>query len=139
MEKKKVQLKEDLEVSYYSFSDDIICVEVFYKQKEMGAFCSDISHFKEWDETDLLQLAESHVKNNARILSTATSSVQRKALDNGIEVEYYSHSDDILCIEMFKDGHSVGSFCSDVSSFEEWMEDDELLKRVVEKQLPQGI
>lgn len=139
LEKKKIQLKEDLLVSYYSFSDDVVCVDVIYKGEEMGAFCSDISQFKEWDEADLLQLAESHVSNNVHLTTNKVTNKKRKVLENGIEVEYFSHSDDILCVEMYKSGKSVGSFCSDVSSFEEWMEDDELLKRVVENQLPQEI
>jgi putative methionine-R-sulfoxide reductase with GAF domain len=134
VERKSVKLDEHLEVSYYEFSDSVVCVEVVSNGEELGAFCSDISQFNEWDEEELKRLVESHVKQFQK--STPEKIMpKRKRLKNGIEIEYYEHSDDMLCVNLFKNNQPVGSFCSDISSFEDWKEDEEQLEKIVARQI----
>jgi hypothetical protein len=132
VEKKVKKFKEGLQISYYEFSKDIVCVEVYQHGKNMGQFCSDVSYFEEWDETDLLQLTETHIKQvkNAKI----PSNKNRKKIAQ-YELEYYNHFDDMFCVNVYKDDTQIGAFCSDRYSFEEWMEEEGALLSVIESQI----
>lgn len=132
MEKVVKKFKDGLQISYYEFSKDIVCVEVYQHGKNMGQFCSDVSFFEEWDEKDLLQLAETHIKQvkNAQI----HQGHNRKKISD-YEIEYYTHFDDMFCISVFKDDNQIGAFCSDKHSFEEWMEEESTLLSVIESQI----
>lgn len=43
---------------------------------------------------------------------------------DGVVANVYSFSDHVICVEVKKDGKDLGSFCSDVSQFEELDEDE---------------
>lgn len=133
MPKNRLKLDEQLEVSYYEFSEDVICVEVTHQGRELGAFCSERSQFSEWTETDVKKLAENHVN---QFLHSLKHDEQKtlKQLSTGVELEYYSHSDDLLCVNAFCNGKEVASLCTDRHSFTEWLEDETLLEKIIEKQ-----
>lgn len=130
MRKNRLKLDEQLEVSYYEFSEDVICVGVIHKGRDLGAFCSHRREFSDWNEADVKQLAENHARQFLQ-----NSAKERKQLSTEIEVEYYSHSDDIMCVNVFRKGTEVASFCTDRHSFQEWKEDDRLLEKIIVKQL----
>ncbi|MDQ0256264.1 hypothetical protein J2S74_003682 [Evansella vedderi] len=45
-------------------------------------------------------------------------------LDDGVVVNAYSFSEHVICVDVNKDGQDLGSFCSDVSQFEELDEEE---------------
>lgn len=130
----RLKIGEQLEVSFYEFSEDIICVKVNHKGRDLGAFCSHRTQFCEWDEKDVRMLAENHVNQFLQNVKEQHNK-RRKQLSTGVELEYYSHSDDMMCVNAFRDGKEISSFCTDRLSFQEWMEDEELLEQVVMKQV----
>lgn len=132
MDKKVKKFNDGLQISYYEFSKDIVCVEVFQHGKNMGQFCSDVSYFEEWDETDLLQLTETHIKQVKSAKNT--SNKNRKKIDQ-YEIEYYIHFEDMYCVNVYKDDNQISAFCSDRDSFEEWMEEETAMLSVIESQL----
>lgn len=136
MEGKRVKLSELLEISYYEFSDYMICVEVFHDGKDMGAFCTERSQFVDWEEDEVRRIVDNHVSNRIQARHfEKQDSKKRKRLSNGVELEYYSHSDDLRCINLFRGDTIIGSFCTDLSSFEEWKEDEQLLETFVKKRI----
>ncbi len=132
MEKNVRRFDDGLQIAYYEFSKDIVCIEVHQYGKNMGAFCSDVSYFEEWDEKDLLQLANTHIKQ----VKSAQSPVDknRKQIAD-YEIEYNTHFEDMVCINVFQNDDQLAAFCSDRHSFEEWIEDEELLAQVVRSQV----
>ncbi|MBU9724175.1 MULTISPECIES: hypothetical protein [Bacillaceae] len=121
---------------YSSFSDDVVCVEVEKNGRDLGSFCTDIHHFEEWEEEELISLIEQHVK---KVEGYSQKKSDKDTLLPGVEVQYYSHSSDVYCINVFYQGNEVSSFCADRVTFEEWMEDKELLSNVVKNLIPQVI
>ncbi|MCT8138688.1 hypothetical protein H1D32_13630 [Anaerobacillus sp. CMMVII] len=132
MDKKVKKFKDGLQISYYEFSKDIVCVEVNQHGKNMGQFCSDVSYFEEWDENDLLQLTETHIKQVKN--SGNSKNKNRKKIDQ-YEIEYYSYFDGMFCVDVYKDDNQVCAFCSDKHSFEEWMEEEAALLSVIQGQI----
>ena len=132
MEKISKKFDDGLQIAYFEFSKDIVCIEVHQYGKNMGAFCSDVSYFQEWDEKDLLQLAKTHIKQVKSAQSP--SGKNRKKIDD-YEIEYNTHFEDMVCINVFQNDDQLAAFCSDRHSFEEWVEDEELLAQVVRSQV----
>ncbi|MDQ0339959.1 ribosomal protein L19 [Caldalkalibacillus uzonensis] len=56
---------------------------------------------------------------------------RRIALSEGFEAEVYAFSDYISCINVYKQGVCIHSFCSDRSSVEEWLEEPGLIMAMV--------
>ncbi|MBB5173084.1 hypothetical protein [Texcoconibacillus texcoconensis] len=133
MKRNQLQLSDQLIVRYYEFSDDVVCVEVMKDGKDFGAFCSDRLQFQEWDEGELQQLAETHVKQNDGI--TVSPDRNLRSLSEGYEIEYTNHWGNMYCLDIYKQGVYESSFCVDRSSFEEWMDDEEQLIAVVKSQI----
>lgn len=130
MEKTVKKFEDGIQIAYYEFSKDIVCIDVYHYGKNVGAFCSDVSYFQEWDETDLLQLAKTHVK---QVSAKGSDSTNRKPVAQ-YEIDYSTHFEDMVCVNVYKDDLQVAAFCSDRHSFEEWIEDEELLAEVVKSQ-----
>jgi hypothetical protein len=137
MGREKIQLTDDLFIETYPFSDYITCVEVFLHGKSFNAFCSDNDVVDEWRENPdlLIELCNEHMLHQPKkttILKEVTNPA-RKQLEEGIEVEFYPFSDDVYCINVFKQGKLSTSFCSDKASFEEWEDDPAAMLSVVKK------
>ncbi|WP_209123077.1 hypothetical protein [Alkalihalobacillus sp. BA299] len=133
---KRYRLNDQIVIKAYDFSEDVICVEVTYDGKPLGAFCSDRTVFEDLEEDEIIQLSEQHVK---RYHSDQLATSSKRKTINGVEVEYYAHSDDMMCVSMYRKGKPIGSFCADRISFEEWMEDEELLERIISRQSQQSM
>ncbi len=127
------KLTKEVKLHFYDFSDSVKCVEVLYEGEGIGAFCTDITHFSEWDEEEIRNLAEKHVQKHKT--NKAHKTETRERLRNGIEIEYYSHSDDMMCVNIYKKEKHVGSFCTLTSLFDEWKEDERILEKIIEKQV----
>ncbi|MCE7794317.1 hypothetical protein K8O68_18210 [Salipaludibacillus sp. CUR1] len=54
-------------------------------------------------------------------------------ISDDVTAGYYYFSEYVICVEVTKQGKSLGSFCSDISQFEEWDEEEvaELVKNHV--------
>ncbi|WP_280768399.1 hypothetical protein [Salipaludibacillus daqingensis] len=52
------------------------------------------------------------------------------AISDEVSASYYNFSEYVVCVEVMKNEKSLGSFCSDLSQFEEWDEEEvvELVK-----------
>jgi len=48
-------------------------------------------------------------------------------LPDGFEAKVYAFSDYISCVELYKNGQMIRSFCSDHQAVEEWLEEPEVL------------
>lgn len=123
---------DGLQIAYFEFSKDIVCVEVNQYGKNLGAFCSDVSYFQEWDENDLLQLTKTHIK---QVKATQRPDDTNRKQVGEYEIEYATHFDDMVCINVYKDKEHLNAFCSDRQSFEEWLEEDSVLEEVVKSQV----
>ncbi|WP_416149546.1 hypothetical protein ACM26V_00675 [Salipaludibacillus sp. HK11] len=133
MEKKQLTIAQDVTASYYHFSEYVVCVEVMKKEKSLGSFCSDLSQFEEWDEDEVVELVKNHILQVENEHDYKNENAQN--LENGLEIKYHKHWDNFYCVDVIDQGKEVGSFCADRSSFEEWMEDEELLTEVIKSQL----
>ncbi|GGK24155.1 hypothetical protein GCM10010965_16150 [Caldalkalibacillus thermarum] len=56
-------------------------------------------------------------------------SARRISLPEGLVAEVYPFSDYISCINVYRQGICVKSFCSDRSSIEEWLEEPGMIFR----------
>ena len=131
--RKHYKVTDKLILNTYDFSEDIICVEVLFEGNQLGAFCSDRTHFEEWEEEDIRHLSEQHVQKY-QTRQKKLSVTQRIRFQN-VEVEYYPYSDDMICLDIYsQEGVSTGSFCVDRLSFDEWLEDETLLESIVLRQ-----
>lgn len=132
MEKIVKRFDDGLQIAYYEFSKDIVCIEVHQYGKNMGAFCSDVSYFQEWDETDLVQLAKTHV---TQVKSAQNLSHPNRKQVADYQIEYNTYFDDMVCVNVFQNDDQLAAFCSDRHSFEEWVEDEELFAQVLRSQV----
>lgn len=132
MEKTIRKFDDDIQIAYYEFSKDIVCIEVQQHGKSMGEFCSDVSYFQEWDEDDLLQLARTHIM---QIKSARRSTEPNRKLIGQYELNYSTHFDEMVCVDVYKNDRQLTAFCCDRNSFEEWIEDEELLNQVIKSQM----
>jgi hypothetical protein len=139
MNKEKIQLTDDLLIETYPFSDYITCVEVFLKGESFNAFCSDNSVVDEWKENPdmLIELCNDHLLHQPKKTTLVVNDDHnhRQALGEGIELETYSFSEDIYCINVYQHGKMVNSFCSDRSSIDEMEDDPEVLRSIIKKML----
>jgi hypothetical protein len=139
MEKVRIQLTDDLLIETYPFSDYITCVEVYVKGESFSAFCSDNAVVDEWKENPdmLIELCNEHMLHQPKKEKNTNneSTSDRKVLEEGIEVEFYPFSDDVYCINVFKQGQLATSFCSDRSSFDEWQDDPTAMLNVIKRLL----
>lgn len=130
MLKERIQLTEELLIETYPFSEYITCVEVFLNGQSFNAFCSDNEIVQEWKENPdmLVELCKNHMlqqpKKQASVSSSQASRIQ---LPDGLEVESYSFSEDIYCMNVYQHGALATSFCSDRHSIDEWKEDQDSL------------
>ncbi|MBU9712215.1 hypothetical protein [Evansella tamaricis] len=130
MEQSPVVFSNGVSARCFSYSEDIVCVEVEKDGKEFGSFCSDVKQFEEWDEEELVLLVEQHIKQTENALRQKK---RRHPLYEDIEMQYYTHSSDVYCINIYEGDLEVSSFCTDRLTFEEWMEDKDSLIDVVKK------
>ena len=129
MTKNTVLLSNGVLGSVYKFSDHVVCIEVIKNGKELGSFCTDISQYEDWEEEELKTLIEQHVKaSEAKDLKTEK---KKQFILDRYEIEYYAHSDTLFCINVLENGKTVSSFCTDKEAFDQWMEDEEQLTKVV--------
>lgn len=133
MSKTKITVSDELTAIYQKFSEYVVCVEVMKNGTSMGSFCSDAQTFSEWDEDEIVDMINLHVAqmqkgSNIKELETMT-------LKNGWKIKYHQHWDDFYCVDISDGQKDVGSFCADRGSFEEWMEDEDQLLRVIQDQL----
>lgn len=134
MEKERIQLNEDIAIEIYPFSAYITCVEVFVNGRSFNAFCSDTKVVEEWKETPetLLELCQDHLSRQTTSESNPpTPETKRMKLNGGLEIEYYQFSDDVCCMNVYRDGKLKTTFCSDVASFEEWQDDPNTLENMI--------
>lgn len=131
MEKEKMQLTDDLSITTYPFSDYITCVEVTYNGEIFSSFCSDNTIVEEWIENpdQLIAICQKQIKHQAK--KQPSTGPLRQVLTQGLEVEYYPFSDDVFCVNVFRNGTFNTSFCTDKASFDEWQEDPEAMLSVV--------
>lgn len=132
MEKTVRKFYDGIQIAYYEFSKDIVCVEVHHHGKNMGQFCSDVSYFQEWDELDLLHLAETHIKQVKNALKQPSKNRKKIA---EYEIEYTTHYEDMVCVDVYYNDNQLTAFCSDRHSFEEWIEEEAMLISVIESQV----
>lgn len=137
MEKEKIQLTDDLFIETYPFSDYITCVEVFLHGESFNAFCSDNDFVDEWRENPdvLIKLCNEHMLQHPKKTPAPkdVANPARKQLEEGLEAEFYSFSDDVYCINVYQQGKLTTSFCSDKASFEEWQDDPAAMLSVIKK------
>lgn len=131
MEKNTVLLPDGVLGTAFKFSEHVICIEVMKNGRQLGSFCTDVGQFEEWDDEDLRSLIEQHVKSMEEASLKYTKEKQY-VLDR-YELQYYTHSDYLYCIDVLDNGKIVSSFCTDKDTFDEWMEDKEQLTNVVKE------
>ena len=132
MEKETIELSDGVSASYHIFSEYIVCVEVAKNGEPMGSFCSDTSQIEELDEEEVISMIQKHIKEYE---ASSLKHKKKKLQIEDFELDYYSHSEDMYCIDVTKQGNMVGSFCADRASFEEWMDDEEQLTSIVKKMI----
>ncbi|UTR09459.1 hypothetical protein MM300_16375 [Evansella sp. LMS18] len=129
MNKEIIKLADGISASCYQFSDHVMCLEVMKDGEPMGSFCSTVSQYEEWDEEEVTALIQSHVRKFEE--SARKQKAEEMLVLDDLVIRYYNHSEDLFCVDITKDGKPAGSFCADRSSFEEWMEDKDMLSEVI--------
>lgn len=137
MEHQKMKLSDQLSIETYPFSDYITCIEVFYDGQSISAFCSDSDMVEEWKQKpeQLLEMCQQHAAHQNKLLQSKSEKVKRIAIEAGIDIEMYTFSDDVYCVNVYQNGDFVSSFCSDKQSMEEWEDDPDSLKSIVKSTL----
>lgn len=130
MVKNTVLLSDGVLGSVYKFSDHVVCIEVMKNGEQLGSFCTDISQYEDWEEEELKSLIEQHVQ--ASEANALKAEEKKHYILDRYELQYYTHSDSLFCINVLENGKTITSFCTDKESFDEWMEDEEQLARVVQ-------
>lgn len=135
MDKEVIRLTDQLSITMYPFSDYITCVEVSCNGETFSSFCSDNEIIEEWKEHPdlLLEICKKQIQFQPKL--PATSPSLRQVLEQGLEVEFYPFSDDVFCVNVYRDGSFNTSFCTDKASFDEWQEEPESLLSVVKSML----
>lgn len=137
MEREKIKVSEDISIEAYSFSDYITCIDVYYKDESFSAFCTDTDLVNEWRENPelLLEVVKERIAKQTPIRKQEKDSAQRIKLNAELEVETYSFSGDVYCVNVFQKDKLISSFCTDVATYDEWQEDQELLEAMVKQVL----
>lgn len=127
----KTQLTDDLYIVTYPFSDYITCVEVYLNGQSLNAFCSDHSLVEEWIDhpEQLLEVCNDHIAQQDHPTHEKTD--ERIMLEDGLEAEIYSFSEDVYCINVYRQGEFITSFCTDTNSINEWQEDTDNLTSII--------
>lgn len=133
MEKNTVLLPNGVLGTAFKFSEHVVCVEVIKNGQQLGSFCTDVDQFEEWDDDDLKSLIEQHVKRMEEASRNETK--EKKYILDRYELQYYTHSDYMYCVDVLENGQIISSFCTDKATFDEWMEDEEQLTNVVKEML----
>ncbi|GEL06912.1 hypothetical protein [Salisediminibacterium halotolerans] len=133
MEKTQITVTDEITANYQKFSEYVVCVEVMKNGESMGSFCSDAQTFDEWDEEEIIDMIKLHVTQMQK--GSTINEQETLTLKNGWKIKYHQHWDDFYCVDIFDGLKDVGSFCADRGSFEEWMEDEDQLLRVIQDQL----
>ena len=133
MTKNQITISKEITANYQNFSEYVVCVEVMKHGESLGSFCSDAQTFNEWDEDEIIDMVYLHIDQMQK--SPAIQDRETMTLKNGWKIKYHQHWEDFYCIDVFDGNTDVGSFCADRGSFEEWMEDENQLQRVIQDQL----